>query len=193
MSRKKILLGVVVLLVASLVLGGVAACCPSAGEPTPTPTPTPAANETATPTAGEAPTLAVGDTWTWSVAYEGDTNTMTATVSEVGADSYTVDVTYDANLQRSAFGLDVAIGSMEITVSKDNLDPMEQVIQVTAPISTTATYTYEFEYPGARWPLTVGNEWSCSVEFDNPIQPENYEWTNCRRGRGGCHSAGRDT
>ena len=181
MSRKKLLIGVVVLLVASLVLGGVAACCPPAEEPTPTPTPTPTATPegtpTATPTAGEAPTLAVGDTWTWSVVYEGDTNTRTETVSEVGADSYTVDVTFDAGLQRTAFGLDVAIGSMELSVSKDTLDPVEQLAEITAPIATTATYTYEFDYPGARWPLAVGSEWSYTLTTETALGTDTFDRT----------------
>ncbi len=181
MSRKKLLIGVVALLVVSLALVGVACCGEAAPTPTPTPTPTPVATETATPTetptVGEAPTLAVGDTWTYSVAYEGDTNTMTQTVSAVGADSYTVDVTYDADLQRSAFGLDVAVGGIEITLSKDNLDPMEQVIQITAPISTEATYTYVYTYPAAKWPLAVGNEWSFKLTTKTALGTDTFDRT----------------
>lgn len=181
MSRKKLLIGVVALLVVSLALVGVACCGGGEAVPTPTPaptaTPTPAANETATPTAGEAPTWAEGDTWTYSVAYESDTNTMTQTVSAVGADSYTVDVTYDADLQRSAFGLDVALGGMELTVSKDNLDTMEQIAYITAPLSTEATYTYEYTHAAAKWPLAVGSEWSYELTTKTALGTDTFDRT----------------
>jgi hypothetical protein len=187
MSRKKLLIGVVALLVVSLALVGVACC--GGGEATPTPAPTatptpvanetatPAATETATPTAGEAPTLASGDTWTYSVAYESDTNTMTQTVSAVGADSYTVDVTYDANIKRSAFGLDVEVSGIEGTISKDNLDMTKQVIQIAKPISTTATYTYVYTHPAAKWPLAVGNEWSFELTTKTALGTDTFDRT----------------
>ena len=170
--NKKLLLGVVLLLMASLALGGIAGCCP-AEEPTPTPTATAEASPTAagneTPVAGEAPTLAEGDTWTYAVTYKGETSDFVLTAGAVGAEEYEVHATFPELLRIEAVtGMELETewhGEMVQTYTVEDLDLVAMLTPVSAmgmdvDFGMTATY----EHATAKWPLTVGAEWTGHIK-----------------------------
>ena len=180
----KLKLGSIVVLALALIVG--IACCPPAPAPTPTPTPTPGVTPTpavtptpvatptpaltptpaATPTPALTPTWAEGDTWVWTVTYKDQTNTRTETVTgEEAVDAtqcYTVEATLDPSSVRVSGAYTVTIASASRWINKNTLDPVKEVTRITAPMTTTTTATYVFDYPGARWPLQVQapQQWS---------------------------------
>ena len=194
MTGKKLLLGVVVLLVASLVLGGMAGCCGAAGEPAATPTaaagtPTAAATPTA-PSGGGGGIPATGDTWTYTVTYEQAAlgtlvSTFVATVSSSSATGFSVDITFDETLRKekvSGLNLETRlIGPMTRTFNSDmDETSMDVTIDPSGfgenPFGSVSTYTY----PSAKMPLTVGYE--CTRDFvyhvgDLLERTEEHTWT----------------
>jgi hypothetical protein len=195
MTGKKLLLGVVVLLVASLVLGGIAGCCPAGEEPVATPTapaetPTAPAETPTTPAGGGAAAPATGDTWTYTVTYEQAAlgtlvTTFTATVSSASAAGYEVDIAFDETLRKekvSGLNLDTRLIAPMIRTYNADLD--ETAMEVTIdpsgfgenPFGSVSTYTY----PSPKFPLTVGAEWTREFVYhvgDILERTEEHTWT----------------
>lgn len=167
MTGKKLLFGLVVLLVVSLVLGGVAGCCPAEGT-APTPTPTLPAEETPPPEIG-APILQVGDSWTYSLSYPGTTKvdpqevTLTATVAEAGVDGYVVDCQFEASERESGANIVRLEPPMRREYNPD-LDLMRMETWVGTDIPgydrLMLAKTVEVSRAGDKWPLVEGAQWS---------------------------------
>jgi len=195
MTGKKLLLGVVVLLVASLVLGGMAGCCGAAGEPAATPT-APAGTPTepaATPTApaGDGGAIpAIGDTWTYTVTYEQaaigtEVSTFVATVSSASATGFQVDLAFEETLRKEKVsGLNLETRLIPPLVRTFNADGDELTFDVVIdpsgfgenPFGSVSTYTY----PSPKFPLTVGSSWTREFVYhvgDLLERTETHEWT----------------
>lgn len=172
MIHKKLLLGVIVLMVASMALVGVA-CCGNGdgdGEATPTPTPTAAPDGTPTPTpppTGGAPTLKVGDTWTYTVNWKDppeETSTFVGTVSSATAAGYEVVFVFDETERKeklTPLNLPVYLLGEIIRTYNADLDILTQDIEsevvgygdLILGLTITTTHT------AAKWPLAAGKEW----------------------------------
>lgn len=185
---KSLGLGVTVLLILALIVG-VACCPPPEATPTPTPEVTPeetpevtpegTPEETPTPVAG--PTWSVDDEWVWAVTYKGETNTWTEKVTAeedlAGTNCYVVDLFYDPPIERVSGAFEVTIASGTKWFSVDNQDLLEYVSTLTAPFATDVTYTYDYTYTAAKWPLTVGAEWTVDAVQHTMLGDEPFSWT----------------
>lgn len=164
MTGKKLLFVVVVLLVVSLALGGIAGCCPPAEEPTPTPTPTP----TPLPGVG-APTLEVGDSWTYSLSYPGTAEVapqeviVTATLAKADADGYEVAYQFESTQRQSGDNV-VRLEPPMTRWYNPELDftRMETSIGTDIPSyeKLMLAMTVEVTHPEDKWPLAEGMQWS---------------------------------
>ena len=194
MTGKKLLLGVVVLLLVSLVLGGLAGCCGAAGEPAATPTApagTPTAAATPTAPAGDGGGMpATGDSWVYTVTYEQaaigtEVRTFTATVSSASATGFTVDFAFDEGLRKEKVsGLNLETRLIPPLTRTFNADLDELTFDVTIdpsgfgenPFGSVSTYTY----PSPKFPLTVGAEWTRDFVYhvgDLLERTEEHTWT----------------
>lgn len=180
MIHKKLLLAVAVLMVVSLALVGVACCGNGNGEATPTPTPTPTAAPDGTPTptpppTGGAPTLKVGDTWTYTVNWKDppeETDTFVGTVSSATATGYDIDFVFDkTDRKEKASPLNLPVlwmGTMTRTYNADLMwMSMETIVDVTGYGELNFVLTSEISgYPAPLWPLTEGAEWTTAMVID---------------------------
>ena len=164
MTHKKLLLGIIILMVASLALVGVA-CCGN-GEVTPTPTPTPTATEepTATvPPSGGAPTLKVGDTWTYAVNWNEEASTFVGSVTSATA-GYEILFVFDETERKeklTPLNLPVfLLGEITRTYNGD-MDMLTQDIwsEVVGYGELMLSLDITTAHAAAKWPLAVGTEW----------------------------------
>lgn len=182
MIHKKLLLAVAVLMVASLALVGVACCGNGNGEATPTATPTasatataePTEEPTATPPVGGAPTLKVGDTWTYTVNWKDPpeaTDTFVGTVSSATAAGYVIDFVFDDTERKekaSPLNLPVLwLGEMTRTYNADLLwTDMVTKVDVEGYGELDFVLSSETDYTAPLWPLTAGTEWTADYVVD---------------------------
>ena len=166
MTHKKLLLGIIILMVASLALVGVA-CCGGGDEVTPTPTPTPTATEepTATvPPSGGAPTLKVGDTWTYAVNWNEEASTFVGSVTSATA-GYEILFVFDETERKeklTPLNLPVfLLGEITRTYNGD-MDMLTQDIwsEVVGYGELMLALTITTDHPSAKWPLAAGVEWT---------------------------------
>ncbi len=178
MIHKKLLLAVAVLMVASLALVGVACCGNGEDTPTPTPTPTAAPDGTPAPTpppTGGAPTLKVGDTWTYTVNWKDppeETDTFVGTVSSATAAGYEVDYVFDdTDRKEKASPLNLPVlwlGQMTRSYAADLviMTDMATMVDVTGYGELNFVMVGVIGYPASLWPLTVGTEWTVDYVID---------------------------
>jgi len=195
MTGKKLLLGVVVMLVASLVLGGMAGCCGASEEPAKTPTaaagtPTaPAATPTA-PAGGGGMVPATGDTWTYTVTYVQaavgtEVRTFTATVASSSASGFEVDFAFEETLRKekvSGLNLDTRLIPPLTRTFNGDLDELTFDVTIDPsgfgenPFGSVSTYTY----PSPKFPLAVGSEWTRDFVYhvgEILERTETHTWT----------------
>ena len=167
MTHKKLLLGIIILMVASLALVGVACCGNGNGEVTPTPTPTPTATEepTATvPPSGGAPTLKVGDTWTYTVTWNEEVSTFVGSVTSATA-GYEILFVFDETERKeklTPLNLPVfLLGEITRTYNGD-MDMLTQDIwsEVVGYGELMLSLDITTAHAAAKWPLAVGTEWT---------------------------------
>jgi len=178
MSHRKLLFGVVLLLVAALVIGGVG--CGGGAKPTPTPTATPTAAGTptavATPTAttpagGGVPTWKVGDKWVYNVTYKEVTATFTETVTSADADTYATSIAFASVDRKEKMFVSTALTMDTGMTKKYSVADLDEV-EMKATIKTVAAGTLTFVKTGtythatSKWPLTVGAEWTGKLKRD---------------------------
>lgn len=176
MAWKKLLLGVVVLLVVSVLVGGAIGCCPAGEEPTPTPTateeatPTAEATPTEPPAGGEAPTLTVGDQWVYDVTYKGETTVFTETVTDAGAAGYTTEVSFSTIMRKerlSGMGLDAEWKGSQTRMLDADLDMVGMETGIKAMgMDLLVVLEGTYEHATAKWPLTAGAEWTGNLDID---------------------------
>jgi len=173
MTHKKLLLGIIILMVASLALVGVA-CCGGGDEVTPTPTPTATATATATgepteeptttpPPSGGAPTLKVGDTWTYTVTWNEEVSTFVGSVTSATA-GYEILFVFDETERKeklTPLNLPVfLLGEITRTYNGD-MDMLTQDIwsEVVGYGELMLSLDITTAHAAAKWPLAVGTEW----------------------------------
>ena len=186
MTHKKLLLGIIILMVASLALVGVACCGNGNGEVTPTPTPTPTATEepTATvPPSGGAPTLKVGDTWTYAVNWNEEASTFVGSVTSATA-GYEILFVFDETERKeklTPLNLPVfLLGEITRTYNGD-MDMLTQDIwsEVVGYGELMLSLTITTDHPSAKWPLAVGTEWveSWALMVGDHIYEDAWDYT----------------
>ena len=186
MTHKKLLLGIIILMVASLALVGVACCGNGNGEVTPTPTPTPTATEepTATvPPSGGAPTLKVGDTWTYAVNWNEEASTFVGSVTSATA-GYEILFVFDETERKeklTPLNLPVfLLGEITRTYNGD-MDMLTQDIwsEVVGYGELMLSLDITTAHAAAKWPLAVGTEWteSWALMVGDHIYEDAWDYT----------------